>query len=231
MKLSLYSFCGLFLSIVFTSSANTLNFQYVPEFIGGLDIEQIQSCKEKYDILCMTSKAKTALTGKELVEKWSCMEDKMSRDKACVQAYQIQRLAFYPPEKLKKYGPVTVFNVTSLADAQQVFYLVDTKGKLISLTSHIDLHKNKTYRDLEKEYPKIALTTFLHWKKLHEDLFPQSHVLHNHNQALIFQQTLRDGGCLACATVGIAEIAYEFTPAGIFVGSHLEKIISVPKKK
>lgn len=231
MKLSLYSFCGLFLSIVFISSANTLNFQYVPEFIGGLDIEKIQACKEKYDILCMTSKAKTALTGKDLVEKWSCMEDKMSHDKACVQAYQIQRITSYPPVKLKKYGPVTVFNVTSLADAQQVFYLVDTKGKLISLTSHADLHKNKTYRELEKEYPKIALTTFLHWTKFHEDLFPQAHVLHNHNQTLIFQQTLRDGGCLACATVGIAEIAYEFTPTGIFVGSHLEKIISLSKQK
>jgi len=220
---------GVCISILSSLSTNASDIQQVSEFKGGLDTKKILSCEKQYEKGCSKPKSRNFTEG--LIQKWDCMEKKMVQDKSCTQASQIYKKTGYFPENFRQYGPIAVFNITTLADGQEIFYLVDTQGKLISLSSDFDLKNNKTYLEIQKKYKDLALTTLLYFKKIHEDLFPKSHILPNKNQQLIFQQTLRDGGCVACATVGIAKVAYEFNPEGVFLGSSVLDVVTLPNHK
>ncbi len=156
------------------------------------------------------------------------IEEKMAKDKSCIQASKIRQLTSYPATNIQKYGSVTVFEVITIADGINIFYMVDTKGGLISLDSDLNLKANKKYSILKKKYPDITLTKFLYWIKINENLFPKSQILINKNQQLIFQQELLDGECVACPRIGIADIAYEFDQNGVYLGSKLLKITPLP---
>ncbi len=203
-----------FLSFFFLSTtvfADNDAIKFVPEFVGGLNISQIKSCEIKYSKLCPLKKSIMN------TQQWPCIEKKMAQDKSCIQAGKIRELTGYPAIKFNQYGSVTVFTFTTIADGVDVFYMVDTKGQLIPLDTEIDLSQNSQYATLKKKYPEIALTGFLYWAKVNENLFPKSRLLPNKNQQLIFKQELRSPDCVACAKVGIVEMAYEFNPKGAFI--------------
>ncbi|HEV2614019.1 MAG TPA: hypothetical protein VGV92_04855 [Gammaproteobacteria bacterium] len=110
--------------------------QYVPALVGGLNILQINQCKQKYEYVCSTP--------------WKCLHKKqMAKDKSCIQATKIVSLTYYLPTEIKKYGAVTVFYVTFPADGGEIYYMVDSKGYLIKAkgehfpASHILPNKNQ----------------------------------------------------------------------------------------
>lgn len=196
--------------------------KFVPEFVDGLNIPQIKNCEKKYSKLCPLMKKSIMNT-----QQWPCIEEKMAHDKSCMQAHKIRQLTGYPASKFKQYGSVTVFTFTTIADGVDVFYMVDTKGQLISLNTEMDLSQNSQYATLKKKYPEIALTGFLYWTKVNEDLFPKTHLLPNKNRQLIFKQELRSPDCVACSKVGIVEMAYEFNPKGVFIQAGVLSITPV----
>ncbi len=211
------------------SSAKAENIQQIPEFRGGLNKKQILACEKQYQKEC--SKRQNAPFTEGIIQKWECMEQKMAQDTSCTQADQIYKKTGYFPEYFRQYGPVAVFNITTLADGQEIFYLVDAQGQLISLNSNFDLKDDKTYLFLQKKYKNVALTTFLYFDEGLEFLrFPRYYILPNKNQQLIFRQALRDGECVACATVGFAKIAYEFNPEGVFLGSSVLDVLALLKE-
>lgn len=205
-----------------TAFADSEAIKSVPEFVGGLNVSQIKNCEKKYAKFCPMEKS---IMG---TEQWPCIEKKMAKDKSCSQASMIRQHTGYPAIKFKHYGPVTVFTFSTIADGVDVFYMVDTKGQLIPLNTEMDLSENNYYAALKKKYPEIALTGFLYWTKTNEDLFPKTHTLPNKNQQLIFRQELRSPDCVACAKVGIVEIAYEFNPKGVYLQS---KALSITPMK
>ena len=221
IKMTLFSICLLSITVFGDNGAIRL----VPEFLGGLNISQIKNCEKYY------AKACPVRNGKMDFQQWPCIEKKMAKDKSCVQASKIRQLTGYPAIKFKQYGSVTVFTFTTIADGIDIFYMVDTKGQLIPLNTTMDLSKNNHYAALKKKYPDIALTGFLYWTKVNEDLFPKTHILPNKNQQLIFRQELRSPDCVACATVGIVEMAYEFNPKGVYLQSKALSILRASSKE
>ncbi len=214
-------FQKIFLGVSLLSStafADNEMIKTVPEFLGGLNVSQINSCEQKYKKACPLKNAKID------TQQWECIEKKMAKDKTCIQASKIREHTGYPAIKFKQYGSVTVFTFTTLADGVDVFYMVDTKGQLISLNTAMNLDKNNHYVALKKKYPEIALTGFLSWAKINEDLFPKTRMLPNKNLQLIFKQELKSPDCVACEKVGIVEMAYEFNQQGEYLES---KIISI----
>lgn len=183
----------------------------VPEFLGGLNVSQIIKCEKIYSKVCPAGK--TVMSAQQS----ACIEKKMAKDKRCIQASKIRQLIGYPAMELKKYGPVTVFSFTTMADGIDVFYMVDSKGQLIPLNTSMDLSKEKNFSSLKEKYPEIALTGFLYWTKINEDLFPKTRILPTKNQQLLFKQELRSPDCVACPKVGVVEMAYEFNSKGAYL--------------
>lgn len=198
---------------LFTSSvrAEAEVIKPVPEFLGGLNVSQIIKCEKIYSKVCPAGKSIMS------AEQWACIEKKMAKDKRCIQASKIRRLTGYPATELKKYGPVTVFSFTTIADGIDVFYMVDSKGQLIPLHTSMDLGGVNHFAELKKSYPEVALTGFLYWTKINENLFPKNRILPNSNQQLLFKQELRSPDCVACAKVGVVEMAYEFNAKGAYL--------------
>lgn len=220
-----FMFKIIFINICFltaTAFADSEAIKSVPEFRGGLNISQIKNCEKKYAKLCPVEKSTMG------TQQWPCIEKKMAKDKSCLQASKIRQHTGYPAIKFKKYGHVTVFTFSTIADGVDVFYMVDTKGQLIALNTEMNLSGNNHYVALKKKYPEIALTGFLYWTKINEDLFPKAHSLPNKNQQLIFKQELRSPDCVACANVGVVEMAYEFDPKGVYLSS---KVLSITPMK
>jgi hypothetical protein len=218
---------GLSLCLLTTAAfANNNSPQPIPAFAGGLNISQITDCETHYKKTCPIINAKTAMDG--IAQQEPCIEKKMMLNKSCAQASAIRKLTSYSPTKIKKYGSVVVFYTTSLADGIDTYYIVDTAGNLIKLNDKIDLNQNKQYLQLKQKYPNIALTSFLYWTKINEDLFPKNHLLANKNQQLIFKQDLRDDNCLRCKRIGFANVAYEFNPHGVFLASKVLKVNPLP---
>lgn len=208
----------LFFSLFIISSlafAKQNNIQFVPEFVGGLNVSQISACENKY--------AKTCPHASQFS---SCIEKQMAKDKSCIQALKIRQL-MVPATEMRKYGKITVFYTTSLGDSIDTYYMVDTKGNLISLDTNLNLNSNKDYLLLKQKYPNITLTNLLYWTKTNEDLLPTSQKLSNQGQQLIFKQDLQDGECVACKKIGVADIAYEFDQKGKFIRSKLLKVTAL----
>jgi hypothetical protein len=201
-------------------------------FAGGLDIKKIQQCEKYYEKICKPSKAKTG--GEEPFKKWSCVKEKMKLDQSCRQAYLIHDMTNYPPTELRSYPKgVAVFTITTLADGQTIFYIVDKKGQLINLADYNDenerlIKENPIYKKLKKHYPDLSFTDFIFWSVPFEDQFPKTSFDGTHIQ-LIFKQELRDGPCVACKPVAVAQIAYTFDAQGKFSGVKILKVEPLTK--
>lgn len=225
-RLLMRAIIRIFISILMITPALAAesNVQSIAAFKEGLNVANVLACEQKFQDLCPLAKAND---GEALAKRNDCLEKQMSKDNECEQAYAIRKYSYYPAEKIKKYGQISVFFNTTMADGIEVFYMVDTNGNLISLTDQVDLVKNKQYQKIIKKHRKAELTTMLDWTKTNEDLFPRKKVTAK-GEEIIFKQSLRDGGCVACATVGVAEVAYLFSQVGIYQGA---KVVSVKAVK
>lgn len=197
------------------------NVKSEPAFLDGLNVANVLACETKYQKECPAPKDEKSMD--EKVAHDNCVTEKLSKDKACLQASKIRELTFYPAAQIKKYGQVSVFNNTSFADGVESFYMVDIKGHLIALTDQLNLSKNKVFIKIKKKYPNVSLTTMLAWNKENEDLFPKL-LETSEKDSLVFKQVLSDGGCVACARVGVVEVAYEYTKSGVYLGASVVKV-------
>lgn len=128
-------------------------------------------------------------------------------------------------------GLVDVARVNVIAaDHSEEFYLVNGKpnpinvddpGILAPMTTA--LKTNPNYQALLKDYPNL-----LFWSGNHQ--FPSSTRGANGDQQFIFSYTLKDS-CNACATVGLAEIAFNFNPTGVFLGTRLISVTRTHAKE
>jgi hypothetical protein len=223
MKTNNCVFYSLFWLAILPLGAFAMN-DVVASFVGGLNINQIQQCEKIYEKSCAVPDAKTL--GEELSQKWPCMKAKMKQDNTCQQAYMIQHLTDYPPSEMKEYpNKMVVFTITALADGQTIFYIVDKSGRFIELTADEKLvSSNKNYAALKKLYPELSLTTFISWSETDKNQFPKSYLLKDKSTQLVFKQELRDGPCVACKPVAIAEVAYYFNTTGKFSSTQVLKI-------
>ena len=209
--------------------ATTINIKHVPEFIGGLNLQQINDCEAIYSKQCRGVIYQDDKVPR-MFQYWECINQKMSKDISCKMAFTIRENIGHPINNLKQYGKITVFSVLTIADGQDVFYIVDNSGQLIDLTSDDGLVKNNPrYLELKEIYPNVSLTAFIASNKRlnnkHNSLynnFPTPKV-NSSTIELIFRQELRDGYCVACKTVGTAYLAYRFN-LGKFVDVRLLKV-------
>lgn len=206
----------------------------IPEFIGGLNIDQIENCEDYSEKKC--SIFQTNNLADEIFKENQCIEKKMAQKKDCKQALSIRHITYYSAQEMRRYSNKTiVFSTRSFADAQDTFYIVDKKGELIELTTNdILVNKDPNYVILKKKYPNLALTSFIHWKNdfvnLQPDIFPELHAsLNSSIQNLVFKQELRDNFCVACKPVAIAYIAYQFNQNSQFINPKLLKIDILPE--
>lgn len=211
------------LSLSTTWAAQT-NVKSVPAFMDGLNVANVLACETKYQKECPAPKDEKSMD--EKVAHDNCVTESLAKDKNCLQATKIRELTYYPATQIKKYGQVSVFNNTALADGVESFYMVDIKGNLIGLTDQLNLSKNKTFTKIKKKYPNATLTTMMAWEKQNEDMFPK-HVKEANKDILVFKQVLSDGGCVACAKVGTVEVGYEFTKPGVYMDA---SIVNINKK-
>ncbi len=206
----------------------------IPEFIDGLNIDQIEKCENYYEKKCSLFQTKNIV--EEISKENQCIEKKMAQKKACKQALAIRHITYYQAFEMRRYSnKIVVFSTRSLADAQDTFYIVDKKGELIELTVNDALvNKNPNYITLKKKYPNLALTSFIYWKNefvnLQPDIFPELYSSINSSfQNLVFKQELRDNFCVACKPVAIAYIAYQFNSNSQFINPKLLKIDILPE--
>lgn len=202
--------------------AQASNVKPVEAFKNGLNVDAITACEQKYLSVCPSAKLSDGKMEKYMSMQ-SCLEKQLAKDKACAQASEIRHLTYQPATAFKKYGKVTVFYSTTLADGVDMFYMVDTKGQLITLKDNINLLSDKTYQAIKAKYPATTLTTMLDITKQTKDIFPADKVTPK-GQQIIFQQTLKDGGCVSCARVGVVDVAYEFNAAGEYQGAKFLKV-------
>lgn len=214
----------------------------IPEFVGGLNVRQINQCEVNYIKKCSISESQSGMEG--ITKQWACMESAMSKDKSCAQAYMIHKLTSYPPTNIRQFDKkIAVFTTTALADGQITFYIVDKRGQLIRLTEDDNLvNKDPNYILLKKTYPNLSFTSFIFWSKLYEDVFPKFQPLTTPTKTnpiktttqpisqLVFKQELRDGPCVACEPLAIVYVAYQFNPLDEFTNIQLLKIEPLPKK-
>lgn len=190
--------------------ATIINIKYVPEFIGGLNLQQVKNCEATYTKQCSIKKNTKIPT---ILEYSECVEQKISKNRLCKMAWAIRKNTAYPINQARQYGKVTVFSILTLADGQDVFYMIDKLGQLINLTDDESLVQNNlSYLKLKKIYPNISLTDFVAFNKKSYSVynnFPTTKMNSNKIE-LIFKQELRDGPCVGCKTVGVAYIAYKF---------------------
>ncbi len=214
----------LVLSALLSTSvfAQASNVKSVDAFKNGLNVEAIIACEQKYLSVCPAAKLGDGKMEKYLSMQ-SCLEKQLAKDNACSQASAIRHLTYQPAAGFKKYGAVTVFYSTTLADGVDMFYMVDTKGQLITLKDNIDLLSDKTYQALKAKFPAVALTTMIDISKQSKDIFPADSTSAK-GQQIIFKQSLKNGGCVACARVGVADVAYEFNAAGVYQGTKILKV-------
>lgn len=189
------------LAAVTSQSLLAANVKTLPALSGGINIANVLGCDKKYENAESTN---------------------MAKDPDCKQAAALREVTGNPITEIKKSGNVTIFEITTMADGIETFYMIDKDGKLISLTTDLDI-SGDTYKKIMKTYPKAKLTTMLYWTKFHEDLFPIMNTTPTGND-FVFRQTLRDGGCVACAIVGLVDVAYQFTLSGVYLGTKVLQV-------
>lgn len=202
--------------------AKNMNYKFISEFKGGLDTNNISRCESSYSKQCKPSKAKYALDA--ITKEWDCVEKKLQKDLTCTDAYMIRKLTGYPYEQVRQYKHnISVFYTTSLADAIDSFYMVDSCGKFIELSDDESLLlKNVVYKKLKDKYKDLTLMTILYFDKPFENQFPSFQ--DDDIIQLIFKQDIKEHGCVGCKNIAIAFIAYEFSNSGEFIGTKLLKI-------
>lgn len=194
---------------------------YVREFVGGLNLKKVADCEQRYNEMCKTNSG-SAIS--RLTKQRACSANLMAKDKECLQASRIRQLSYAPPTQMKRFGDIAVFDVTSLADGVDSYYMVDKKGNFIAMNTHLDLTSNETFKKLKDKYPEATLTGFLYWTKLHENLFPKVYSMPDKTKRLVFKQEVRNGYFVAGEKIGVAHVAYDFDKSGNYMGAKLLKL-------
>ena len=151
----------------------------------------------------------------------------MASDKQCVQASRLRQLSTLPPSKLRKYGNVSVLDVTSFKNGNDNLYMVDENGLFIALTTDLNFSKNETFQKLQKKYKHLTLTAYPYMKRSGQNIFPDVYTLPNKNKRMVFKQELRNSYFAASSIVGVADVAYEFSPKGVYMGAMVLKVKEV----
>lgn len=198
---------------------------FVPEFAGGLDVNKIVSCENIYKEQCKLGHGGSL--GKRLTQQSICTAKKMSGDKECRQASRLRQLSTLPPSKLRKYGNVSVLDVTSFKNGSEYLYMVDENGLFIALSTDLNFSKNKAFQKLKQKHKHLTLTAYPYMKRSGQNIFPDVYTLPNKNKRMVFKQELRNDYFSASSIVGVAEVAYEFNPKGVYMGAMVLKVEEV----
>jgi hypothetical protein len=203
--------------------SNPSNVKQIEAFKNGLDMVAIAACEKKYLDVCPSATPNGHM--EKYIGMQNCITKHLAEDKSCAQASAIRQYAYSSAVEIRKYGPVSVFYTTALADGIDTYYMVDNTGQLISLKDNINLLSDHTYQTLKAKYPAIAFTSLLDFSNQKADNFPADKTMAS-GREIIFKQVLSDGGCVACARVGVVDVAYQFNAAGVYQGA---KYLTVTK--
>jgi hypothetical protein len=146
-----------------------------------------------------------------------CIADKMRAKGADAQAIAFAQYAPVPSaiDKFKKYGKVAAVHARmQWADASDGFFLINNHGMVIPVANPA-ITQNADYQTFLKQFPKAFIVSgpgHLDW--------PHVFSAANNSRQFVFSFPMVNG-CMACAKVGTAEVAYLFDHAGHFLGIRL----------
>ncbi|MGB6977189.1 MAG: hypothetical protein WBE18_07045 [Gammaproteobacteria bacterium] len=195
-------------------------------FVGGVNSGAVWTDADFFTMVGQCHKdhpcteTSTAQNDPCLVATNQCIANKMRAKGANAQAIAFAQYAPVPSaiNKFKNYGKVAVVHARmQWADAADGFFLINKQGMVIPVANP-KVIKDPYYQTFLKQFPKAFIVGGpgrLDWPKVSSDA--------NNNQGFIFSFPMVDG-CMACAKVGTAEVAYLFGQTGNFLGTRILKI-------
>lgn len=197
--------------------------EIVPEFIGGLNVAQINKCE-------LECENQTHENKNNITDEWSvlsCFNFYLPKSESCKQFRKLYELSGSAYD-FKQYGAITLFKDGRPTNGPGTRYLmVDKRGNMINFHDNevSGLTTDKNYKNLIKQHLHIELSN--------PDVMvsPSYRILLDKNIQLIFKQELFNGPCRGCSKIGVAEIAYEFNKYGEFVKGKLIKLIILHQDK
>ncbi len=226
MKKSL--FLAAFISAVFSfiatanaaQSIGAKQYPIVDSLVGGISHNNALTCRRYV-------KAAKCNLNDMFNEFRSCVRTALSKHPVCKQS-----LAFFNLtgggviHTIKRYNhsiDVILADYVYIADQGTGYFLTTTSVQYVPLPinfSKSTLKKAPGYQAIAKKYKHVGV-----WQILD---FPKGETLSHHRYRLIFTQQLKDG-CNACAIVGTAKVAYDFTNHGKTFDS-VKVLKLIPKK-
>jgi hypothetical protein len=161
-----------------------------------------------------------------VVATHQCIASKMQAKGAASQAIAFAQYSYVPGaiDKFKKYGKVAVAHARlQMADASDGFFIINEQGLVVPIANPRVI-KDPHYQTFLKQFPKAFIVGGpgnLTWPKV-------SSAADNVHQ-FIFSFPMVNG-CMACARVGAAQVAYLFDHNGNFVGTRLLEITTISEK-
>lgn len=182
----------------------------VADLVNYVDVENLQYCSDQVKEKC---DQRTAFA------LWhSCVKSVMDKHGAeCKQAIAIFNTLGAFPWKVQAAGPVTIITIRSIADGIDSYYMIDHTGHIISLADDRDdvIKNNPDFKAFKAKDPHVGMMGLVDDSvKVPQVVMPKNN---QGNTQIIFPQEIKSPGCVACQTVAVADIAYNFDAQGNFV--------------
>lgn len=199
------------------SSADPAASNILPALAGGLNADNLQQCIAQSNQKCQS------LTTWE--QKNACTEAALNLNPTmCGQTLAIYEKLGMLPYKVQAIGPVVVFTLLHIGDGQQTFHIVDKTGALIDLVDDQNpaIAASAQFQKIQKTNPGAGLMQLVAGKPSEspEVVMPKQLANKKDEEALqlIFPQYVKLPPCLACQTIAVADIDYQFSyPEGKFL--------------
>jgi hypothetical protein len=218
-------FCIFILSLLGVGQANAET--KLAAFVGGVRSDALWTDPNFFNLITQCRKESVcndaAQNNQCVVATNECIANKMRAKGAGAQAIAFAQYAPVPSaiDKFKKYGKVAVVHARmQWADAADGFFLINDQG-LVRPVADPKITSDGRYRAFLQRFPKAFIVGGpgdLHW--------PRVTSAANNSQQFIFTFPIVNG-CMACARVGIAQIAYLFDHTGSFLGTRVVEITPI----
>ena len=201
--------CFLLTTPLFAAETHVLITRF-PELEQGLMPQNIQRCHATVEPECEIHKS--------IVMLMNCADDKMKTLPYCQQNYAFLTKKHAFIRSIKEYGNIGLLYATVVAaDHNDEYFLIDSQGNVIEPSGALDIKRVKQYKNIVKQYPNVFLEPMTVAPPIYKKL-------KNGQQALIFQQLLKNG-CHGCSQAGLANVQYAFDKDGKFIDATVVKLI------
>jgi len=208
--------------ILVCSSGMALS-QTLPEFANGFAIKDFQTCEKNVAAACDSATS---------YDQYQLCLNKITAASYCKQFAALAKFVGF--SHYNKFDVVNTYNHGKLyllhlvrmgANYPGDYYIINSQGELVQVTAYsttknIDIKSAANYSSIIKDYPQAAIWGIV-------DELPQFVTLAQGKVRFIVRYEMLNG-CHACARAGYANVAFDFSKNGKFIGT---KLIALEKQK